>query len=212
VSEQLATLTVGSVATVLRRAVTADVPALVALLADDPLGLSRESTANGALAPYFDAFALIDADPAQLLMVAEDDGEVVGTLQLSVIPGLSRRGSLRAQVEAVRVRESHRDRGLGGAMFEWVIDEARRRGCALVQLTSNERRTDAHRFTSASASVPATRASSSSSERPGTVCPSRQCSEEAGATPARSRHCEPSGEPDTAAAVPDDPGRGPRVR
>jgi GNAT superfamily N-acetyltransferase len=124
--------------------VIADVPAIAAMLADDPLGVSRERAAD--LAPYLEAFALIEADPAHLLVVAEDAGEVVGTLQLSFMPGLSLRGGLRAQVEAVRVRESHRDRGLGGAMLEWAAGEARRRGCVLVQLTTNKERTDAHRF------------------------------------------------------------------
>jgi GNAT superfamily N-acetyltransferase len=146
VSEKLATLTVGSGETVLRRAVTGDVPALVGLLAHDLLGQSRESPAAADLAPYLEAFALVDADPAHLLVVAENAGEVVGTLQLSVIPGLARRGSLRAQVEAVHVRDGHRGHGLGAAMVRWAVDEARRRGCALVQLTSDKQRTDAHRF------------------------------------------------------------------
>lgn len=69
-----------------------------------------------------------------------------GTLQLSVLPGLARRGASRAQIEAVRVRGRYRDRGLGTAMVTWAIDKARRRGCALVQLTSDRSRGDAHRF------------------------------------------------------------------
>ncbi|WP_211489742.1 GNAT family N-acetyltransferase [Georgenia thermotolerans] len=128
---------------VLRRARAADLPALVRLLADDQLGATRD---GGDLEPYRRAFAAIDADPAQLLVVAEADGAVVGTLQLTVIPGLARRGALRAQVEAVRVSAARRGRGLGRAMIGWVIEEARRRGCALVQLTTDKRRTDAHRF------------------------------------------------------------------
>lgn len=79
-------------------------------------------------------------------MVATAAGEVVGTMQLSFIPGLSRRGALRAQIEAVRVRGDYRGQGLGRAMFDWAIGEARRRGCALVQLTTDKTRTDAHRF------------------------------------------------------------------
>ena len=128
---------------VLRRATAADLPALVRLLADDQLGTARD---GGDLTPYRRAFAAIDTDPAQLLVVAEADGAVVGTLQLTIIPGLARRGALRAQVEAVRVGADRRGRGLGGAMMAWVIEEARRRGCALVQLTTDKRRTDAHRF------------------------------------------------------------------
>ena len=79
-------------------------------------------------------------------MVATDGIDVVATMQLSFVPGLARRGALRAQVEAVRVAASHRSRGLGAAMFDWVIDEARRRGCSIVQLTTDKTRADAHRF------------------------------------------------------------------
>jgi GNAT superfamily N-acetyltransferase len=132
----------------LRRAVEADVAAIVELLAADQLGATRDSAED--LAPYAVAFRAIDADPAQQLLVATDDsgdtGAAVGTMQLTVIPGLARRGALRMQIEAVRVHEAHRSSGLGGAMMRWAIDESRRRGCALVQLTSDKSRTDAHRF------------------------------------------------------------------
>ena len=129
----------------LRRATAADVPAIVALLAADQLGATRDGGED--LAPYERAFAALDADPAQLLAVAAaPGGAVVGTFQLTIIPGLARRGASRAQIEAVRVRADHRDRGLGGAMMAWAIGEARRRGCALVQLTTDKRRADAHRF------------------------------------------------------------------
>ncbi|MPY80379.1 MAG: GNAT family N-acetyltransferase [Actinophytocola sp.] len=77
---------------------------------------------------------------------ATADESVVGTMQLTFIPGLARQGALRAQIEAVRVREDCRSFGLGRAVIQWAIDEARRRGCALVQLTSDKQRTDAHRF------------------------------------------------------------------
>jgi GNAT superfamily N-acetyltransferase len=128
---------------VLRRATAADLPAVVALLTDDPLGATREAA---GLAPYERAFAAVDADPAHLQVVADDGGEVVGTLQLSFLPGLSRAGALRAQVEGVRVAAAARGRGLGEAMLRWCADEARRRGAALVQLTTDTRRGDAHRF------------------------------------------------------------------
>ncbi|HJX42500.1 MAG TPA: GNAT family N-acetyltransferase [Geodermatophilus sp.] len=128
---------------VLRRAVAADLPAIVALLADDPLGATREGADP---APYEAAFTAVDADPAHLLVVADDDGAAVGTLQLSFLPGLSRGGALRAQVEGVRVAASGRGRGLGEAMLRWCADEARRRGAVLVQLTTDSRRPDAHRF------------------------------------------------------------------
>jgi GNAT superfamily N-acetyltransferase len=130
-------------ATVLRRAAADDVPAIVALLTDDVLGAGREGTDP---APYEAAFAAVDADPAHLLVVADDGGTVVGTLQLSFLPGLSRGGALRAQVEGVRVAAAARGRGLGEAMLRWCADEARRRGAALVQLTTDRRRPDAHRF------------------------------------------------------------------
>jgi len=128
---------------VLRRAHADDVPAIVTLLTDDVLGAGREVA---DLAPYEAAFAAVDADPAHLLVVADDGGAVVGTLQLTFLAGLSRGGTLRAQVEGVRVAAAVRGRGLGEAMLRWCADEARRRGATLVQLTTDKRRTDAHRF------------------------------------------------------------------
>lgn len=131
----------------LRRVTADDVPAIVALLADDPLGRLRDDTGTTQdLLPYLTAFASIDADPTQLLVVATDQGDVVATLQLSFIRGLSRQGALRAQVEGVRVARSHRGTGLGSAVVGWAIDEASRRGCSLVQLTSDKDRVRAHRF------------------------------------------------------------------
>jgi ADP-ribose pyrophosphatase YjhB (NUDIX family)/ribosomal protein S18 acetylase RimI-like enzyme len=128
----------------LRRATAADVAAVVGLIADDQLGATREDP--GDLVAYLRAFAGIDADPAQLLVVLDDGGAVVGTMQVSFIPGLSRGGAMRAQVEAVRVASSHRGQRLGEQMIRWAIGEAGRRGCALVQLTTDKSRTDAHRF------------------------------------------------------------------
>ncbi len=135
----------GTSGVVVRRAVPGDLPALVALLADDPLGEGREA-ADGDLAPYRQAFAALDADPAHVLVTAVDGAEVVGTLQLSFLPGLSRRGALRAQVEGVRVRADRRGAGLGEALLRWAVEESRRRGCALVQLTTDRSRPGAHRF------------------------------------------------------------------
>ena len=131
----------------LRRAIRPDLPALVALLAADDLGATRDGIRGQADRDAYErAFQAIDQDPAQLLLVAEARERVVGTLQLSFIPGLSRRGALRAQIESVRVAPTIRGRGLGEALFTWSIAEARRRGCALVQLTTDKTRTDAHRF------------------------------------------------------------------
>jgi GNAT superfamily N-acetyltransferase len=128
----------------MRRATRDDLADLVAMLADDALGAQRESPDD--LTPYETAYAHISDDPNQHLMVAERDGHVIGTLQLTLIPGLSRKGSTRALIEAVRVHSSARGTGLGTRLIEWAIEESRRRGCALVQLTSDASRTDAHRF------------------------------------------------------------------
>ncbi|MGH3743008.1 MAG: GNAT family N-acetyltransferase [Micromonosporaceae bacterium] len=128
----------------IRRAASPDVPAIVALLAEDPLGAARESPDD--LTPYQRAFEAITSDPRQLLVVAERDGAVVGTLQLTFLPGLSRRGATRAQIEGVRVAASARGAGLGAQLISWAIEESRQRGCQLVQLTSDASRADAHRF------------------------------------------------------------------
>jgi len=143
-AEVLAELPAGERRVVLRRAVRTDVPAIVQLLADDMIGSGRESGRD--LAAYLDAFEDVDADPAHLLVVLEADGAVAGTMQLTVLPGLSRGGALRSQVEAVRVSPSLRGNGLGEAMLRWAIEESRRRGCVLVQLTTDKRRSDAQRF------------------------------------------------------------------
>lgn len=129
---------------IFRTATEDDLPAIVALLADDVIGAGREA-ADGTRA-YRAAFAAIAADPRNRLIVADVDGAVAGTLQLTFIPGLSRMGAERAQIEAVRVAADHRGRGLGRQMIDWAVGEARARGCRLVQLTSDKRRTDAIRF------------------------------------------------------------------
>ncbi|MBF8184890.1 GNAT family N-acetyltransferase [Nonomuraea sp. K274] len=121
-----------------------DVPAIVAMLGDDPLGATREG--DPADERYLAAFDRIDADPYDELVVAERDGKVVGTMQLTYLAGLSRLGAERCQIEAVRVAASTRGQGLGRRMIRWAIDRARARGCAMVQLTSDKSRTDAHRF------------------------------------------------------------------
>src|ERR1700722_4260717 len=120
-----------------------EVPAIVALLADDVLGAGRETNVDDV---YWKAFDDIAADPRNRLIVADAEGQVAGTLQLTLIPGLSRHGMLRAQIEGVRVAAPWRGQGLGRAMIGWAIEEARRSGCGLVQLTSDKRRPDAIRF------------------------------------------------------------------
>ncbi|WP_084259330.1 GNAT family N-acetyltransferase [Microtetraspora malaysiensis] len=120
-----------------------DVPAILAMLDDDPVAAARESVEGTDVMAAFEA---IDADPRNELIVAEEDGQVVGTFQLTFIPGLSRRGAERAQIEAVRVATPHRNRGVGRRMMEWAVERARERGCRLVQLTTDKVRHDAHRF------------------------------------------------------------------
>ncbi|GAA3000205.1 GNAT family N-acetyltransferase [Streptomyces drozdowiczii] len=128
----------------IRRATADDLAEIVALLADDPLGAQRESPDD--LAPYRAAFRRLADDPNQHMMVAVRAERVVGTLQLTVIPGLSRRGSTRSVIEGVRIHADERGNGLGTRLIQWAVDESRRQGCQLVQLTSDVSRTDAHRF------------------------------------------------------------------
>ncbi|MEU7838613.1 GNAT family N-acetyltransferase [Nonomuraea sp. NPDC049129] len=129
---------------IIRPASADDVPAVVAMLADDPLGAKREG--DPADERYLAAFARIDANPYDELIVAERGGKILGTMQLTYLAGLSRLGAERCQIEAVRVDASTRGQGLGREMMRWAIDRARARGCAIVQLTSDKSRTDAHRF------------------------------------------------------------------
>jgi len=131
-------------ALVIRPATRDDVAAIVALLADDPLGAAREEPDDPGR--YDTAYDRVVADPGQHLVVAERDGSVVGTLQLSVIPGLSRRGATRSIIEGVRVARDERGAGLGTELITWAVEESRRLGATLVQLTSDASRTDARRF------------------------------------------------------------------
>ena len=119
----------------IRAADADDVPAIVAMLADDPLGAERESPDD--LTPYLDALERLRHDPNQHLVVAVRDGQVVGTLQLTVIPGLSRKGATRSVIEAVRIHADERGSGLGTELIEWAVAESRRQDCRLVQLTSD---------------------------------------------------------------------------
>jgi GNAT superfamily N-acetyltransferase len=128
----------------IRAAVAEDIPAIVGMLADDPLGAQRESPDD--LTPYLTALERLRADPNQRLVVAVRDRRVVGTLQLTIVPGLSRRGATRSIIEGVRVHADERGSGLGTRFIEWAIEESRSENCQLVQLTSDNTRTDAHRF------------------------------------------------------------------
>lgn len=131
---------------VFRRARQEDLPKIVALLADDELGAKREDASVPLNPRYTAAFAAIAQDSNQFLAVVEQGPHLVGCLQLSFIPGLSRLGLWRGQIESVRIASSARGQGLGRAMFEWAIDQCRAQGCGLVQLTTDRERPDARRF------------------------------------------------------------------
>ena len=129
-----------------REATEADLPAIVAMLADDDLGRGREASGPHLPDAYKLAFAEISAAPSNCILVAEQDGVVVGTLQLTIIAGLSRKGAKRGLIEAVRVASETRGTGVGEKLMRHAIDLARAKGCRLVQLTSDKRRTRAHAF------------------------------------------------------------------
>jgi GNAT superfamily N-acetyltransferase len=131
---------------VFRTATRGDVETIVRMLADDVIGGQREQAGAQIPPAYFAAFAAIDADPNNELLVAERSGRVVGVLQLTYIPNLTYQGGWRALVEGVRVAGDRRGRGLGAALLREAIARAERRGCVLVQLTSDKQRKDAIRF------------------------------------------------------------------
>lgn len=131
---------------VFRAAMRDDLPAIVAMLADDALGATRERLASPLPAAYHDAFDAIERDPNNELIVADANGKAVGVLQLTYLPGISRLGSWRALIEGVRVDASMRSAGLGRKLIAFAVERARARGCRLVQLTSDKSRPDAIRF------------------------------------------------------------------
>ena len=130
----------------LRDARREDVPAIVAMLADDALGVTREVMTEPLPASYYAAFDALARDPNNRLLIAEINGEIVGTLQITFIHGLSRQGAKRALLEAVRVASLHRGKGFGEQIVREAVEMARREGCAMVQLTTDKSRKDAHRF------------------------------------------------------------------
>lgn len=129
---------------VLRDATVADLPAILAMLAEETIPPGREADPSDSR--YLAAFEAIDADPNQRLIAADLDGRVVGTMQLSFLPGLSFVGSWRGLIEAVRIVADLRGQKLGERMILWAVERCRARDCKLVQLTSSATRTDAHRF------------------------------------------------------------------
>jgi ribosomal protein S18 acetylase RimI-like enzyme len=129
-----------------RTATANDLPTIIAMITDDQLGQARDDASLPLDQRYLDAFAAIERDQNQQLAVAEQDGAIIGCMQITFIPGLSRRGAWRGQIESVRVARAKRGGGIGSAMFQWAIAECRRRGCSLVQLYTDKSRKDAHRF------------------------------------------------------------------
>ncbi len=130
----------------LRLARREDVPAIVRLLADDQLGALRERAEDPLPDVYWQAFDAIDSDPNNELVVADRAGDALACLQITYIPHIARQGGWRAQIEGVRVSKTERGTGLGRRMVEWAITRARGRGCALMQLTTDKQRPEAHGF------------------------------------------------------------------
>ncbi|MCK1737435.1 GNAT family N-acetyltransferase [Bradyrhizobium sp. 138] len=137
-------MSAGSVS--IRRARRDDVPAIVAMLADDHLGRARERVEDPLPAVYYDAFARVERDSNLTLVVAEIEGRVVGCLQLAVLSGISSQGGMRGLLEDVRVATDCRSRGIGERLVQWAIAEAKARGCNLVELLTHQTRVDAQRF------------------------------------------------------------------
>ncbi len=129
-----------------RTATPADLPFIIGLVVEDSVIHTGDDPADAMHADYVDALAEITADPNEEMIVIEENGASVGCFQLSYLPGLMRRGMKRGQIEVVHVAASHRNRGIGGDMMRWALERCRRNGCAMVQLTSNKKRLDAHRF------------------------------------------------------------------
>jgi GNAT superfamily N-acetyltransferase len=129
-----------------RLATRADLPYIVRMLADDELGSQREKFEDPLPESCYSAFEQIDNDPNHELMVAERDGEVIGTLHLMFLPSVSFQGGLRAQVESVRVDKRFQSQGIGSQLMKWSMERAKQRGAHVVQLTSHKTRVDAHRF------------------------------------------------------------------
>ena len=129
-----------------RLAAFVDLSDVIEMLADDVLGRQRERLEDPLPECYVKAFREIEADPNNELIVAELDGEIIGTLQLTFTPSLSHQGSKRCTVESVRVDEKHRGKGIGREMMQWAIERAKEKGCASMQLTTHNDRSNAHRF------------------------------------------------------------------
>ncbi len=131
---------------IIREAMAADLPTLVALLADDERGRKREHLADPLPQGYLDSFAAITADPRSKLIVAERDHRVVGTMQLVFIPGMTYQGAERMIVQSIFVDRDLRGQGIGEAMIRWAVDAARARGCRFISINTHRSRERAHKF------------------------------------------------------------------
>ena len=129
-----------------RAATPADLPFIIALIVEDSVVSTGDDPADAAHPDYVNALREITGDPNEEMIIVEEDGVPVGCFQLSYLPGLMRRGMKRGQIEVVHVTETHRNRGIGGDMMRWAIERCRQNDCSMVQLTSNKKRLDAHRF------------------------------------------------------------------
>jgi GNAT superfamily N-acetyltransferase len=129
-----------------RNATTADLPFIIGLIVEDSVIDTGDSVDDAMHAGYVEALSAIDRDPNQEMLVVEEDGTPIGCFQLSYLPGLMRRGQWRGMIEVVHVAETQRNRGIGSQMMRWALERCRERGCGMVQLTSNKKRADAHRF------------------------------------------------------------------
>jgi len=129
-----------------RLATRSDLPAIVRMLADDDLGSQRERVENPLPDSYYSTFEQINNDLNHELIVAELDGDVIGTLHLMFLPSVSFQGGLRAQIESVRVDKRFQSQGIGSEMIKWSMERAKERGAHVVQLTTHKSRVDAHRF------------------------------------------------------------------
>ncbi|MEO6013846.1 MAG: GNAT family N-acetyltransferase [Devosia sp.] len=129
-----------------RNAKPDDLPFIIGLIVEDSVITTNDDPADAMHTDYTNALAEIDADPNQEMIVVDLDGEPVGCFQLSYLPGLMRRGMKRGQIELVHIADGKRGLGLGSEMMRWAVERCRANNCSMVQLTSNKKRLDAHRF------------------------------------------------------------------
>lgn len=131
---------------IIKEAKICDIPSIVLLLADDVIGSKREDITLPLKQFYIDAFKEISNNPNCYLIVAKQNDNVVGTLQVSIMPGISRKGMFRAEIEGVRVNNKFRGKKIGLSLCEWAIKKAKMKKCGIIQLTSDKKRLLAHKF------------------------------------------------------------------